>query len=134
MYFSFYRQTFITYTWFLPHIRQSRKRNVTALTPKHSTDCVSQVTCSEIFNSIGRPWYWMHGYVNSFKKGIYFQKYVKYTNTSSINNKNYQQKCLGSNIPEFSNAFSILDIYVVWPVSLVTVLNEQTIILWEELH
>lgn len=76
----------------------------------------------------------MHGCVNSFKKGIYFQKYVKYANTSSINNKNYQQKCLGSNIPKFSNTFSILDIYVVWPVSLVTVLNEQTIILWEELH
>lgn len=70
--------------------------------------------------------------VNSFKKGIYFQKYVKYTNTSSINNKNYQQKCLGSNIPEFSNALSVLDICCL--TSLVTVLSEQTIILREELH
>lgn len=33
----------------------------------------------------------MHGYVNSITKDIYFQKHVKYTNVSSINNKNYQQ-------------------------------------------
>lgn len=130
MYFSFYRQTFITYTWFLPHVRQSRKRNITALTPKHSTDCVhreSALRYSILW--VGRGNECM---VNSFKKGIYFQKYVKYTNTSSINNKNYQQKCLGSNIPEFSNALSVLDICCL--TSLVTVLSEQTIILREELH
>lgn len=53
----------------------------------------------------------MHGHVTVFfKKGIYFQKYVKSTNICSLNNKNYQQKCLSYNIPKFSNALSVLDI------------------------
>lgn len=45
-----------------------------------------------------------------FKKAYISRSMLKSTNVRSINNKNYQQKCLGFNIPKFSNALSVLDI------------------------
>ena len=62
-----------------------------------------QVTCFETLNRQAMAL--NHGYANSFKKDRYFQKYVKYTNVSSINNNNYQQKCSGLTFPNFLMLF-----------------------------
>lgn len=89
---------------------ESKKLNITALAPNTATGCATGNLLQNIQfyrQAMGLDAWFCEQY---FLKRHTVQKYVKSTNISSINNKNHQQKCLGYNIPKFSNALSVLDI------------------------